>query len=51
MTALIGQIVSQLYRMFCETCGRETDHTERDSGDWEIYTCKQCGAEHSYRVR
>ena len=46
-----GQIAETLYRLFCELCGRVTDHTEQDEGQWETYTCKECGHKHSYKVR
>jgi hypothetical protein len=39
------------YRMYCEACGKYTDHTMQVVGTWEEYTCIVCGHSHGYRVR
>jgi translation initiation factor 2 beta subunit (eIF-2beta)/eIF-5 len=39
------------YFLYCIFCGRHTDHSIRSTGDYEIYKCKECGNEQSFRVR
>jgi hypothetical protein len=44
-------MIKAIYKLFCEICRMITGHRVRDAGEWEIYTCEDCGAEKSYRVR
>lgn len=40
----------QTYPMYCEQCGKQTQHTLIVKGDWEEYRCP-CGQSKRYRVR
>jgi hypothetical protein len=44
-------VLVETYRLFCPTCNCDTDHTVDDIGDWEVYTCVDCGKIIQYRVR
>jgi len=39
--------------LYCENCGRCTDHTltTTGAGQWEHYTCLKCGKRESYCVK
>jgi len=40
-----------LESLYCETCGKDTQHTGHESGAWEIYVCKICRTEKRYKVK
>lgn len=39
------------FMIFCLECSKHTEHTCKDKGLDEIYTCEKCGSMRSYRVR
>lgn len=45
-----GAKKSVVRRMFCEVCGRETEHVLEANGEWEVLRCG-CGVGHYYRVK
>ncbi len=47
------QIIRETWRqvLFCEHCGRETEHTGQTSGRDERYTCAVCQSQKVYTVR
>lgn len=45
-----GAKKSVVRRMYCEVCGRETEHVLEANGEWEVLRCG-CGVGHYYRVK
>jgi tRNA(Ile2) C34 agmatinyltransferase TiaS len=36
---------------YCQQCGKDMPHRMHSSGEWEYYTCKQCGTTRRYKVK
>jgi hypothetical protein len=42
---------ARTYNLYCEVCGRVTEHTLAIAGGWEYYTCTHCPTTLAYKVR